>query len=184
MTIRLTLIAAAPGPSLRAARFDDDQPLDERGLHAAQAASASLPQAALHLTAPSLRCRQSAHALELSARVEPALRDLDMGTWRGRTLDELGTEDPTGLRAWTCDPTAAPHGGESVTALCHRVGAWLDALPPDTGRALAVTEPAVIRAAIAHALDAPPAAFWRIDVLPLSTTHLTAHNSRWNIRLT
>jgi broad specificity phosphatase PhoE len=71
-----------------------------------------------------------------------------------------------------------------VTALCHRVGAWLDALPPDTGRALAVTEPAVIRAAIAHALDAPPAAFWRIAVLPLSTTHLTAHNSRWNIRLT
>jgi broad specificity phosphatase PhoE len=184
MTIRLTLLAAAPGPALRAARFDDDQPLDARGLEAARSAAAALPPAAQHhFTAPSLRCRQTADALGIPALVEPALRDLDMGTWRGRALDELADQNPAGLGAWTSDPTAAPHGGESVTELCRRVGAWLDALPPGTGRALTVTEPAVIRAAIVHALAAPPTAFWRIDVLPLSITRLTGRTSRWNLRL-
>jgi broad specificity phosphatase PhoE len=183
MTIRLTLLAAAPVPALRAARFDDDQPLDARGLDAARAAAAALPPTARQFTAPSLRCRQTADALGLSALVEPALRDLDMGAWRGLALDDLANQDPAGLGVWTSDPAAAPHGGESVTALCQRVGAWLDALPPDTGRTLTVTEPAVVRAAIVHALAVSPAAFWRIDVLPLSATWLTGRTGRWNLRL-
>lgn len=183
MTIRLTLLAAAPGPALRVARFDDDQSLDERGLEAARAAAPALPPAARYVTAPSLRCRQTADALGLSAVVEPALRDVDMGTWRGRTLGDLAAADPGGLGAWTSDPAATPHGGESVAGLCERVGTWLDALPEGTGRVLAVTEPAVVRAAIVHALATPPAAFWRIDVPPLSCARFTAHAGRWNLRL-
>ncbi|HCA85291.1 MAG TPA: histidine phosphatase family protein [Streptomyces sp.] len=183
MSIRLTLLAAAPGPALRMARFDDDQSLDERGLEAARAVAPALPPAARYFTAPSLRCRQTAETLGLSAVVEPALRDVDMGTWRGRYLGDLATEDPGGLGAWTNDSAAIPHGGESVSELCDRVGAWLDALPQNTGRVLAVTEPAVIRAAILHALATPPTAFWRIDVPPLSCARFTAHAGRWNLRL-
>jgi broad specificity phosphatase PhoE len=115
--------------------------------------------------------------------VEPALRDLDMGAWRGRPLDELATQDPAGLGAWSRDPVLTPHGGESVTAVCDRIGAWLDALPQDAGRVLAVTEPAVIRAAIVHTLATPPATFWRVDVPPLSCARFTAHAGRWNLRL-
>ena len=66
--------------------------------------------------------------------------------------------------------------------VCERVAAWLDALPSDAGRVLAVVEQAVARAAVVHALGAPRQAFWRIDVLPLSTVELTGRNGRWNLR--
>lgn len=182
MTIRLTLLAPAPGAALREARFDDDSPLDARGHNQARAAAPGLPAAAQHLSGPSRRCRDTAEALGLEHRVEPALRDMDMGAWRGRTLTEIAAEHPDALGAWTTDPAAHPHGGESVTQLCARVSTWLDELPPNTGRTLAVVEPAVIRAAVLHALSASPDAFWRIDIPPLAVVQLTAHNGRWNLR--
>ncbi len=183
MTIRLTLVAAAAGPALREKRFGDDQPLDERGLEQARAAASTLPPSMLHFTAPAVRCRQTAEAMGLTAEVESALEDCNMGSWRGRTLDDLIADAPDALAAWTTDPSAAPHGGESVTQVCDRVGTWLDGLPSGTGRALAVTGPAAIRAAVVHALAVPPAAFWRIDVPPLAITRLTGYAGRWNLRL-
>ncbi len=47
---------------------------------------------------------------------------------------------------------------------------------------LAVAEPAVVRAAIVHALGLPPALFWRLDVPPLTLTELTGRSGRWNLR--
>jgi hypothetical protein len=32
-----------------------------------------------------------------------------------------------------------------------------------------------------HALGAPPAAFWRVDVTPLGLTELHAHDGRWTV---
>lgn len=189
ITIRLTLISPAPSTSLREARVDDDGPLDERGRRQARTAASALgPANCRVLSAPSLRCRQSAEALctggaAAKVELEPALRDCDMGTWRGRTLPDLAAAEPESVAAWTTDPAAAPHGGESIGDLCARVANWLDRLPDDTGRLLAVTEPAVIRAAVLHALSAPTHAFWRIDVPPLATAILVGRNGRWNLRL-
>ena len=50
------------------------------------------------------------------------------------------------------------------------------------GRVVAVTHPAVIRAAIVHALGAPPASLWRIDVEPLSLTRLHHGSGGWSLR--
>jgi broad specificity phosphatase PhoE len=80
------------------------------------------------------------------------------------------------------DPAAAPHGGESLLALLGRVGCWLDAHARDGGRVLAVTHAGPVRAAVVHALGAPPDAFWRLDVAPLSRTVLHAHDGRWTVR--
>ncbi|MER7567051.1 histidine phosphatase family protein [Streptomyces sp. NPDC048523] len=182
MTVRLTLLCAAARTE-RAVRFADD-PLDERALHRVRAVSGSLPQAATRCTAPSRRCTETARTLGWeSATSQPALRDLDMGSWYGRTLDEIAAADASGLAGWLADPGAAPHGGESVTQLCDRVAAWLDALQPDVGRVLAVVEQAVARAAVVHALGAPHQAFWRVDVPPLSTVELTGRGGRWNLRM-
>ncbi|MCH0568257.1 histidine phosphatase family protein [Streptomyces sp. MUM 136J] len=183
MTVRLTLLAPAPGPALRQARIDADGPLDEAGRRAARAAAPGLPAAGRHLSAPSRRCRETAEALGLDAATETALRDLDLGSWRGRALDELATAEPAALAAWTTDPSAAPHGGESVLDLCRRVSHWLDRLPDDAGRILAVTDASVARAAVLHALSAPPHAFWRIDVPPLGRVLLTGRADRWNLRM-
>ena len=181
MTVRLTLLCAAARTE-RAVRFAD-APLDERALRRVEAVAATLPQAGTVYTAPSRRCTGTAEALGWEAvTAQPALRDLDMGSWYGRTLDEIAATDPSGLASWLTDPEAAPHGGESVEQVCDRVAAWLDALPSDTGRVLAVVEQAAARAAVVHALGVPRQAFWRIDVLPLSTVELTGRNGRWNLR--
>jgi broad specificity phosphatase PhoE len=61
-----------------------------------------------------------------------------------------------------------------------RVAAWLD--DPQEGRAsrlLGVTHPAVIRAAVVHALGAPARSSWRIDVPPLSVTELRGRPGSW-----
>ena len=182
MTVRLTFLCAAARTE-RAVRFADDA-LDERALCRAEAAAGTLPQAGTIFTAPSLRCTGTAEALGWeTVTAQPALRDLDMGSWYGRTLDEIAATDASGLASWLTDPEAAPHGGESVEQICDRVAAWLDALPSDAGRVLAVVEQAVARAAVVHAIGAPHQAFWRIDVPPLSTVELTGRTGRWNLRM-
>ncbi|MEV6423148.1 histidine phosphatase family protein [Streptomyces sp. NPDC051662] len=49
------------------------------------------------------------------------------------------------------------------------------------GRVIAVAEPDIIRACAVHALGATPAAFWRIDVRPLTATELSGRAGRWNL---
>ncbi|MET9293453.1 histidine phosphatase family protein [Streptomyces sp. NPDC003077] len=183
MTIRLTLLAPPLGTPAHTVRIGDDRPLDERDRRAVRAIADGLPPADRRLSGPAVRCRQTAAVLGPDPVAEPALRGPDLGRWHGRTLDALAAEDPAALAAWTTDPDAAPHGGESVSALCRRVGAWLAGLPEDTGRVLAVADPAVARAAVVHVLSAPAGAFWRIDVLPLSTVRLTGRGGRWNVRM-
>jgi broad specificity phosphatase PhoE len=62
-----------------------------------------------------------------------------------------------------------------------RVGDWLAAERARDQRAIIVTHPGVIRAAIVHAIEAPPQSFWRIDIAPLSVTRLSGTRGRWNL---
>lgn len=183
MTIRLTLLCATAHAE-REVRFGEDTPLDEQALGRGRRIAGSLPAAEVWRTAPSLRCRQTVRALGRDVvAVEPVLRDMDMGSWQGRTLDEVAAGDGADLAAWMSDPEAAPHGGESVAQLCRRAAAWLDGLPADTGRVLAVVEQAVARAALLHAVGAPAQSFWRVDVPPLSAFQITGRSGRWNLRI-
>lgn len=50
------------------------------------------------------------------------------------------------------------------------------------GHVVAVTHAAVVRAAVVVTLDAPPAAFWRIDIAPLTATVLRGGAGRWTLR--
>ncbi|MER5990823.1 histidine phosphatase family protein [Streptomyces viridosporus] len=168
MTICLTLLCAIAGDDTGEAILDDGV-LNERGLSEAGATGAVLPRYSVAVRAPSTRCARTAHALALKTTLEPALHDFDYGKWRGRTAAEVAATDPYGFSVWLTDPDAKPHGGETVRQLCQRITRWLNSLPPDTGRALVITEPAVARAALVHALSAPVRAFWHLEVPPLST---------------
>ncbi|MGW0878327.1 histidine phosphatase family protein [Streptomyces sp. NPDC002671] len=183
MTSRVTLISPATTPSLRRARFDDGDSLDDGGAAQAEAAAGRLPAAGRVLVSPTVRCRETAAALGLGASAEPAPAGLDVGRWRGRTLEEVGTAEPEAVAHWLSDPGAAPHGGESVRDLCERVAQWLEACGRADGRMVAVVEPEVIRAVTVNVLDAPGPAFWRIDVPPLTATEITGRSGRWNLRL-
>ena len=60
----------------------------------------------------------------------------------------------------------------------------MDTLTTRRSRLVAVTHPAIIRAAILVALDAPPKSFWRIDIAPVSRTVLHFRGHAWTLRST
>ncbi|MHC5700903.1 histidine phosphatase family protein [Streptomyces tirandamycinicus] len=177
MTVRLTFLCAAAGGretagdgirGMRNTVLGDGLP-SERVLRDAGAARASLPPYLPSLRAPSARCATVAAALGLEPEVEPLLRDIDYGAWRGRTVEEVAAADPDGYSVWLRDPDATPHGGESVRRLCRRTADWLDGLPADTGRVLVIAEETVVRALLVHVLSAPARAFWHLDAPALCT---------------
>ncbi|MFF4038175.1 histidine phosphatase family protein [Streptomyces sp. NPDC001816] len=182
MTIRLTFLCTPGGDATRDPLLGD-VPLSERSLRIAAAAVPALPPHGLAVRAPSIRCSQITDALGLVAVSEPALRDLDLGRWCGRTVDDIAATEPDGFTSWLTDPDAAPHGGESVRRLCRRTADWLSTAAPDSGHTVAITEAAVIRAALIHALAAPARAFWHLAVPPLSAVSLTRQGGCWDIRL-
>ncbi len=63
--------------------------------------------------------------------------------------------------------------------LLGRVSGWLSAAAP--GRTVAVTHPAIVRAAVVHVLDAPTRSFWRVDAAPLARVTLTGRAGRWRL---
>ncbi len=174
------LIRHASTDAVRRAAFPVDEPLDDAGLAAARGLAGRLGRGDA-LSSPARRARDTAVAAGLRAAVEPALRECDFGSWAGRTLADVHGEDPDGAGAWMTDPHACPHGGESLAALLGRVAGWLDEQAASDGRAIAVTHGGVVKAAVVHALAAPPEAFWRVDVTPLTLTELHAHDGRWTV---
>ncbi|MFI1412328.1 histidine phosphatase family protein [Streptomyces sp. NPDC020707] len=182
MTHRVTFVSPATSSSLRAARFDDGASIDAGAAARARAVGASLPPVTRAVVSPSVRCRETAAALGLDAVDTAEWAGLDVGRWRGRTLAEVGAAEPEAVARWLAEPASAPHGGESVADFRDRVARLLESSAMD-GRTLAVVEPEVVRAAVAHVLAAPAAAFWRIDVPPLSATTISGRGGRWNLRV-
>ncbi|MEV4974330.1 histidine phosphatase family protein [Streptomyces scopuliridis] len=187
MSVRVTLVTAARGSDLYDERFDDDRPVDRAGWHEMQrVAHALVPLSAadLRYCSPTLRSRTTGDALGYAPLAQPALRDCDMGRWRGFTLAEVIAREPAAVDAWIADPRSAPHGGETLLAFISRIGGWLDTRPAeDIAAIVAVAEPAVVRAALVYALKAPPRTYWYVDVQPLSTITLTGTPGRWSLRL-
>ncbi|MGV0804594.1 histidine phosphatase family protein [Mycolicibacterium setense] len=176
--VRLTLVSHAMTDATAAGRFPTDEPLNALGHRQADAA-VELGVIDTAYCGPEKRTRQTAELLGVAATVEPRLADLDFGSWRGGVL---GGVPPADLALWLTDPGRAPHGGESVIDVVDRVRRWLDSLAPVRGRLVAVTHPAVVRAAILVALDAPPKSFWRIDIAPLSRTVMHFRGQAWTLR--
>ncbi|NEC66751.1 histidine phosphatase family protein [Streptomyces sp. SID9727] len=182
MTVRVMLISPAMNAALRETRFAGGAALDASGVRTARLAAPHVPDADRAVHGPSERCARTAEALGLHSTAEPALEDWELGRWSGARLDEVSAREPEGVAAWLADPSAAPHGGESLHGLCARAGAWLDSVS-GAGRVLAVAEPSLVRAAVVHALALPPLAFWRLDVAPLTLTELSGRSGRWNLRV-
>ncbi|WP_158941284.1 histidine phosphatase family protein [Granulicella sp. S190] len=180
MPSRVTFISHAPTSAQRLSAFPVDEPVEESALFKLMAFHYPSPRFQQMFSAPERRTQQTAEALNLITSPTDELRDVDFGSWRGRTLTDLHNEEPDGVVTWLTDPTAIPHGGESVAAFVRRIAAWLPSAGP--GHTLAITHPAVIRAAVLHTLDAPLQAFWRIDIAPLTVTDLRYNGRMWTLR--
>jgi broad specificity phosphatase PhoE len=181
MTTSLCLICHPATPEMRAGRFPADEPLDDRGY--AQAAEAGsyvhlqYPDSTVFCS-PATSARQTADAFGLDAAPAPALADADYGAWRGKSMSEIVRDTPDDASAWLNDPFMKGHGGESFADVIKRVGTWLDALDIQ-GNVMAITHASVIRAALVHVMQAPPAAFFHVEPAPLSLIALRRGPRGW-----
>ncbi|WP_045835317.1 histidine phosphatase family protein [Hyphomicrobium sp. 99] len=182
MKSRLTFIANASTAAVRAAAFPLDEGIDDFGKRDAAALAKELSRSGVALTSPAARARETASALGFDATIEDDLRDLDLGRWAGHKLSEIAETEPEAFQSWLSDPGSIPHGGESVEALVARMGTWLNAVLRRQENIIAITHPAIMRAAIIAALNAGPASFWHIDIAPLSILELSSNGQRWTLR--
>jgi len=181
LATRLVFLCHAATVSMREGGFPDpDEAVDDAGRDQARALTLR-PAPQRVFTAPSLAARQTVEMLGLDAAVESALADIDHGVWRGRGLAEIHAEQPEALMGWIADPADGAPGGEAFAAVIARVGAWIDAQAASDDRILAVTHQPVMRAALVHVLDIPPAAAFRIDIAPLAQLTLS-FNRQWRFQ--
>jgi broad specificity phosphatase PhoE len=72
------------------------------------------------------------HRLEVEAT--PYLREIDFGSWEGRHLGDLWSEDPAAARAWEDDVLQTPPGfGESAIDVENRIARFWEVLSPAAG---------------------------------------------------
>jgi broad specificity phosphatase PhoE len=183
--MRVVLLCHGATQATRQAEFAGTQQLPEAAVSATTALAGALPRVDAVRRSPAPCCATATLALRLDAEVDAELAGCDFGSWTGRTLDEMLAVEPEAIQRWLTDPTARPHGGESLADLLGRVGGWLDALEERTGGAravLALADPTVVRAAISYAVGAGAGSLWRFDVTPLCQVLLAGSTRRWSLR--
>ena len=180
MALRLTLVSHAATGALKKARFAADEPIEIDG-ESDEKLNVCVGRRTRFIHGPELRTRQTAALFSQVSQPDDALRDYDFGRWKGCALDEIARDQQDALTHWMTDWQAAPHGGESVEQLFHRVRLWMDGLTGD-GHVVAITHPFILRAALMRVLQCPPSAFHSIDVEPMSAVDLR-FNGIWRMRL-
>lgn len=176
------LVRHAPTAATRSSSFPVDEAIDADAVGGAVALGQRLPSGAIALCSPALRARQTADAAGLTPEVDKRLAECDFGSWSGRSLAELHAENPAATKMWMTDPTAAPHGGESLNAFTTRVSGWMDAQANQDTTVVAITHSGVIAAAVVHVLGAPVEAVWSLRPEPLTITELDGVDGRWTVR--
>ena len=179
MIHQLSLLCVPATAALRAGRFPADEAPDEDDVVRAAAWRGDLGQPDRVLSSPMASARDTARALGLPFAVEDALRDVDYGRWRGRSLKDIGAAEPEALTAWLSDPGMNAHGGESLAAVIERAGLWLAGC--ESGHTLAVTHASVIRGIVVQVLGASARAAMQLDIAPLTLTTLSGHADTWRL---
>ncbi|MEX2290263.1 MAG: bifunctional RNase H/acid phosphatase [Mycobacteriales bacterium] len=149
-----------------------DAPLTGTGRAQAAAAAARLAGsgAVAVVSSPLQRARSTAElvaaALGVEVAVEPGLRETDFGDWEGHTFAEVQAKWPRELAAWLADTAVPPPFGESFDQTATRVRQARDrVLAAYGGRTVVlVSHVTPIKTLLRLALDAPPAALYRMHL--------------------
>ena len=116
------------------------------------------------------RVRETSRHLGYAApKLTAGLREIDVGDWTGRSIDDLRSEDQAAYLGWRAG-TAIPPGGESWPAFVARVSTAIEEErrePCDS--LLAVCHGGVIRALLQHYIGLAPA-----QVIPVAPASLSA----------
>src|SRR5262245_2978256 len=173
-----TLYLARHGQSeanaMRRFQGRQDIPLSALGRRQAVALSAGLSRRRVaHVYAsPLARARHTAeivvaqHGVPLT--LVDDLRELSLGEWEGRTVDEIKALPGDPYSCWVRDPVAAcPPGGEALGVVQARVIRAIEAIAaahPNGEDVLIVCHGGVISVYLAHWLGLPLSSIWRVTV--------------------
>ena len=123
---------------------EDPQPIAEQ-------LKALLPKDTPVISSPLQRARKLALALNLNARSDQRLSEINFGQWEGQPWGNIKRED---LDAWAADVlNFTPPGGESVTDLQHRAIDFVSTL--EGSRVALVTHAGILRALVGHYRQLP-----------------------------
>ena len=100
--------------------------------------------------------------LAVPVEVDPRWREIDVGSWSGRTHEEVRALDPAGYQAWRTGGDPRRGGGETDADLRVRVAAALEDLAGGSGTVLVVTHGGPVRHAVAEALGLPAGGHHRL----------------------
>jgi broad specificity phosphatase PhoE len=186
------LLLARHGQSVSNAvrRFQgvQDVALSELGARQAEAlgrAIRRLPIAAVY-TSPLERARRTAQiaAAGLGVPLTPVddLRELSLGDWEGRTVEEIRALPGDPYEQWVRDPVAClPPGAEPLAQVQARVVtamADIAAAHPNGQQVLVVCHGGVISAYLAHCLGLPLSSIWRLTLSNGSITEVAPPSVR------
>ncbi len=145
------------------------------------------------LASPVRRTHESAailaERLGRDVEVEPGFAEMEFGAWDGLTFAEVGERHPGDLEAWLGSldvaPGGAQGGGESFRVVQERVLAGLTRLlEAHAGRTVVVVSHVTpIKTLVAHALDAPLEAVFRMELTPASVTVISYFDDRPSLRM-
>ena len=181
-----TLLLARHGQSVANAvrRFQgiQDVPLSDLGRRQAAALGVALRGGRLrHVYASPLeRARLTAEAVVATVGVPltlmDELRELSLGEWEGRTVDEIRAMPGDPYARWVRDPVRhVPPGGEpldDVQARAVRAVAAIVAAHPNGEDVLVVSHGGVISAYLAHCLGLSLSSIWRLTVANCSLSRV------------
>jgi broad specificity phosphatase PhoE/ribonuclease HI len=128
------------------------------------------------VASPVRRTRETAEIvagrLGRPVEVEPGFAEMEFGRWDGLTFDEVATKHATSLDAWLGSLDVPPPGGESFRQVEARVLAGLERLVEKHagGTVVVVSHVTPIKTLVAHAVDAPLEAVFRMELTPASVS--------------
>ena len=123
-------------------------------------------------SSPMARARETAEIVAretgLAIAVVDELRELSLGTWEGRTVDDVLATEADAYRRWRERPyDCPPPEGEHIEAVTRRVLPVMErilASHPDGDEALVVSHGGVISVYLCHLLGLSPNALWRLAI--------------------
>ncbi len=182
MAKSVCFICQAETAGLRKGRFPFAEEEAYQPLDSAERIAQRIGSFDLIYCAPQKAARNTAEVMFKSAIIALEIRDIDYGRWSGRLIRDVARKDNIAFQSWV--EGAPPPGGESLQQLIDRVTKWLDARMDEVGSTAAIVSPAVMRAIVISALDAPVQSFSRLDISALSNLRITSDGKRRNIHLT
>lgn len=156
-----------------------DDPLSEKGwLQMRTAVEGNCPWTQV-VSSPLLRCNAFAQELceknTLPLRIDDRFKEVGFGAWEGLTREQVQARDLQQYNAFYADPVnRRPSGAEPLKVFIARVAQAVDAVVADFAgqHVLVVAHAGVIRAAVAHALNAPAGAAYRLQVVNAGLTRI------------